>query len=46
VLLHGPSVRARELAADGRLGDFEAALDTLFGIAPEAAAADTRDATA
>lgn len=47
VLLHGPSVRARELAADGRLGDFEHALETLFGVAPEATrAADIRDATA
>ena len=32
VLLHGPSVRARELAAEGRLGEFEAALDLLFGV--------------
>jgi glutamyl-tRNA reductase len=48
VLLHGPSVRARELAADGSLGDFEHALETLFGISPEAPAAaeDARDATA
>jgi glutamyl-tRNA reductase len=47
VLLHGPSVRARELAADGRLGDFEVALDTLFGLATEAAAVDgLRDASA
>lgn len=32
VLSHGPSVRARELAAEGRLGEFEAALETLFGV--------------
>ena len=48
VLLHGPSVRARELAADGSLRDFEHALETLFGIAPEATTAieGARDATA
>lgn len=46
VLLHGPSVRARELAAAGRLGEFEAALVTLFGVAPAARAVDTRDASA
>ena len=34
VLLHGPSVRARELAAEGRVGEFEAALRTLFGVEP------------
>ena len=32
VLAHGPSVRARELAADGRLAEFENALETLFGV--------------
>jgi glutamyl-tRNA reductase len=32
VLLHGPSMRARELAADGRAAEFVAALDTLHGI--------------
>ena len=37
VLLHGPSVRARELAADGRPAEFERALETLFGIAPDTA---------
>lgn len=31
-LLHVPTVRARELAADGRQGDVEEALATLFGI--------------
>ena len=34
VLLHGPSVRARELAADGRLDEFVAGLDALHGIRP------------
>ena len=34
VLLHEPSVRARELAAEGRLGEFVAALDALHGIRP------------
>lgn len=53
VLLHRPSVRARELAAEGRLDDFEAALTTLFDVRPGAAALDAaaldaeqRDATA
>ena len=32
VLLHTPSVRARELAADGRLQEFTAALDALYGV--------------
>lgn len=32
VLLHKPTVRARELAADGRHDDFLAAVDALFGI--------------
>jgi glutamyl-tRNA reductase len=31
-LLHGPSVRARELAAEGRGEEFTTALSTLFGI--------------
>jgi glutamyl-tRNA reductase len=39
VLLHGPSVRAREFAAEGRLDDFAGALATLFGIQPDAAPA-------
>ena len=29
---HGPSVRARELAAEGRLAEYEDALELLFGI--------------
>jgi len=32
VLLHGPSVRARDLAAEGRSDEFAAALATLYGI--------------
>jgi glutamyl-tRNA reductase len=36
VLLHGPSVRARELAREGRADEFVAALDALYGIAPAA----------
>ncbi|MDZ8202295.1 glutamyl-tRNA reductase [Microbacterium sp. SSW1-59] len=32
VLSHTPSVRAREFAAAGRLGEFEAALETVFGV--------------
>ena len=36
VLLHGPSVRARTLAREGRADEFVAALDALYGIAPAA----------
>ena len=32
VLLHEPSVRARELATDGRLDDFMAGLEAVYGI--------------
>jgi glutamyl-tRNA reductase len=32
VLLHAPSVRARELAAEGRSDEFAAALATLYGV--------------
>lgn len=40
VLLHGPSVRARELAIDGRSGEFAQALDALFDIRLEPAEAE------
>lgn len=42
VLLHTPSVRAREFAAQGRLDEFLAALDVVYGLraTPGAAAAD------
>ncbi|WP_345803258.1 glutamyl-tRNA reductase [Microbacterium sp. AZCO] len=32
VLSHGPSTRAREFAASGRLAEFERALETVFGL--------------
>ncbi|WP_243073613.1 glutamyl-tRNA reductase [Microbacterium sp. SS28] len=32
VLSHGPTVRAREFAAEGRLDEFERALETVFGV--------------
>jgi len=35
VLLHGPSVRAREFAADGRVAEFDAALSALYNIPVE-----------
>ncbi|PGM32010.1 glutamyl-tRNA reductase, partial [Bacillus cereus] len=35
VLLHRPSVRARELGRAGRGAEFVGALDTLFGVRPE-----------
>lgn len=38
VLLHTPSVRARELARDGRADEFSAALSTVFGIEVDHAA--------
>lgn len=34
-LLHIPTMRARELAAEGRHDEYLAALETLYGIAPE-----------
>lgn len=42
VLSHTPSVRARELAAEGRIDEFEAALGTVFGldVAPRLRAID------
>jgi glutamyl-tRNA reductase len=36
VLLHEPSVRARSLAAEGRLDEFVAGLDALHGVRPSA----------
>ena len=38
VLLHTPTTRAHELAAEGRADDFAAALATLYGLAPAAPA--------
>ena len=35
--LHGPSVRARQLAAEGRLEEYERALEVLFEIEPPSA---------
>lgn len=46
VLLHTPTTRAHELAADGRSAEFAAALETLYGLAPEIAASDEDAATA
>lgn len=37
VLSHGPTVRAREFAAAGRLDEFEQALETVFGVEVAAA---------
>ncbi|KQO63811.1 glutamyl-tRNA reductase [Curtobacterium sp. Leaf261] len=39
VLLHGPSVRARELGRSGRADEFVAAIDAMYGIRPETAPA-------
>jgi glutamyl-tRNA reductase len=39
VLLHGPSVRARSLAAEGRLAEFTAGLDAVYGVQPKPSAA-------
>ena len=46
VLLHGPSVRAREQAAAGRLAEFEKALELVFGAEVAAHAAARRRAGA
>ena len=46
VFLHGPSVRARELAAEGRADEFTGALDALFGITTEVPAENRDDLTA
>jgi len=32
VLVHGPSVRAREFALQGRTAEFEAAIETIYGV--------------
>jgi glutamyl-tRNA reductase len=46
VMLHGPSVRARELAAQGRGEEFTRALSALFGIEPVAPLEQRDDLTA
>ena len=46
VIVHGPSARARELAVEGRAAEFGAAVETVFGIQPAAAAADEDAASA
>ncbi|TLP77203.1 glutamyl-tRNA reductase [Nesterenkonia sphaerica] len=43
-LLHTPSVRARELAAQGRAEEYAAALQTIFGVEVAAAAEAVREA--
>jgi len=40
VLLHTPTTRAHELAADGRGDEFLSALETLYGLVPETGAAE------
>lgn len=42
VLLHAPSVRARELAHDGRADEFVAGLEAIYGIETQLAAEQTR----
>jgi glutamyl-tRNA reductase len=48
VLLHGPSTRARDLAAEGRADDFVTALEALYGVQSQLAKpeADAGEATA
>lgn len=48
VLLHAPSVRARELAVEGRAADFIAGLEALYGVSEDLAppAADSPAASA
>ncbi len=43
VLVHTPSARARELAHEGRGEDFAAAVETVFGITVDPAAASSAD---
>jgi glutamyl-tRNA reductase len=43
VLLHTPTTRAHELAADGRADEFASALATLYGLSPEAPAVQSVD---
>lgn len=45
VLLHGPSVRARELAAQGQAGDFAAGVEAVFGVQATVAEASESEAT-
>ena len=40
VLLHTPTARAHELAAEGRGGEFLTALETLYGLTPDAGEAE------
>lgn len=44
VLVHGPSVRARELAAEGRTAEFDAALEAIYGLHVERRREDDRAA--
>lgn len=44
VLVHTPSVRARDLARDGRADEFVSALEILYGVTPDAAAIALREA--
>jgi glutamyl-tRNA reductase len=46
VLLHTPSVRARELARDGRADDVFGAVEALFGLSAGALAAEVHDISA
>ena len=45
VLVHGPSERARRLAAEGRLPEFVAGLDAVYGVEPTPAASAGEDAS-
>lgn len=44
VLLHTPSVRARELALEGRADEFAAGVEAVFGARPEASSSPSREA--
>ena len=46
VMLHEPSVRARELASEGRAAEFVAGLEAVYGIRSDAAVREVRDETA
>lgn len=46
VLVHSPSVRARELALEGRADEFAAAVETVFGVTVEQPAASSEELSA
>ena len=46
VMLHEPSVRARELASEGRGAEFAAGLEAVYGVRVDSTSRSVRDETA